>query len=38
MRHAWSLWADGDQRVSLPARLRSSFRQLESLLSAEPVH
>ena len=35
MRHAWSLWADGDQRVSLPSRLRESFQQLESLLSAE---
>ena len=37
MRHAWSLWADGDQRVSLPSRLRSSFRQLESVLRPERV-
>jgi AcrR family transcriptional regulator len=37
MRHAWSLWADGDQRVSLPSRLRSSFRQLESVLGPEPA-
>jgi AcrR family transcriptional regulator len=36
MRHAWSLWADGDQRVSLPSRLRRSFQQLESVLRAEP--
>jgi AcrR family transcriptional regulator len=35
MRHAWSLWADGDQRVSLPSRVRSSFRQLESVLGSE---
>ena len=35
MRHAWSLWADGDQRVSLPSRLRSSFQQLESVLGSE---
>ena len=35
MKHAWTLWADGDQRVSLPARLRRSFQQLESLLGSE---
>jgi AcrR family transcriptional regulator len=35
MRHAWSLWADGDQRISLPSRLRSSFQQLESVLRPE---
>jgi AcrR family transcriptional regulator len=38
MRHAWSLWADGDQRVSLPARLRRSFQQLESVLGSEQAH
>jgi AcrR family transcriptional regulator len=37
MRHAWSLWADGDQRVSLPSRLRRSFQQLESVLGSEPA-
>jgi AcrR family transcriptional regulator len=36
MRHAYALWADGDQRVSLPSRLRRSFRQLESVLGSEP--
>jgi AcrR family transcriptional regulator len=35
MRHAWGLWADGDQRVSLPSRIRKSFQQLESVLGAE---
>jgi AcrR family transcriptional regulator len=35
MRHAWNLWADGDQRVSLPSRLRRSFQQLDELLSPE---
>jgi AcrR family transcriptional regulator len=35
MRHAWGLWADGDQRVSLPSRLRKSFQQLASVLGAE---
>jgi AcrR family transcriptional regulator len=38
MKHAWSLWADGDQRVSLPARLRKSFQQLESVLGSEQAH
>jgi AcrR family transcriptional regulator len=35
MRHAWKLWADGDQRVSLPSRLRRSFQQLELVLAPE---
>jgi AcrR family transcriptional regulator len=37
MRHAWSLWADGDQRVSLPSRVRRSFQLLESVLGSGPA-
>ncbi|WP_255546174.1 TetR/AcrR family transcriptional regulator [Glaciihabitans sp. dw_435] len=37
LRHAWSLWADGESSEGLPEQMRDSFAELESLLvSARP--
>jgi hypothetical protein len=35
MRHAWTCWADADQPIPLPDRVRESFAEVTVLLGQE---